>query len=121
MIIFKGLLFFTLYGLLLAYTTWVLFVAIVSLRAARKAGRLTKPMIPFSYLTLAIGLPMDAVLNLFASIPFLELPQYQRREILFTSRLKRLVKEGGWRATQAHFWCRNFLEPIDPRHCSKSK
>ena len=103
------------------YLTWVLFVAIMCLRVVRDAGRLTKPMMPFGYITLAIGLPMDAFLNFLMSFPFLELPQYQLKEILLTSRLKRLIKGGGWRATQAKFWCRNFLEPIDPSHCGEDK
>ena len=46
------------------YLTWVLFVAIMCLRVVRDAGRLTKPMMPFGYTTLAIGLMFDAALNL---------------------------------------------------------
>ena len=116
-----AILFYALTLLAVMYLTWVLFVAIICLRMVRDAGRLTKLMMPFGYITLTIGLLLDAALNLLMSIPLLELPQYQLKEILLTARLKRLIIGGGWRATQAKFWCRNFLTPIDPSHCGEYK
>ena len=98
---------------LLVFTTWIFFLAVMSLKKARDAGRLTKTAEFFSYGVLGIGYPLDFLLNLFSSFIFLELP----REWLFTARVSRHIKGAGWRANMAHWFCENFLNPFDIGHC----
>ena len=107
-----------LFYVVVIYATWVFYTSVMCLRRARNEGRLTPVIRPIAYLTLYIGLVLDVFLNTIMSLPFLEFPRWFSGEFLLTSRLKRLVKGSGWRATQAKFWCNNFLEPFDQGHCS---
>ena len=107
-----------LFYIAVIYATWVFYTSVMCLRRARDEGRITPVIRPVAVLTLYIGLILDMILNTIMSLPFLEFPRWLEGEILLTSRLKRLVKGGGWRAKQAKFWCSNFLEPFDQGHCS---
>lgn len=100
------------------YATWLFYVAVMALRAVHRMGGIPRLALPFAYTTLAIGLWLDFILNILMSLPLLEPPQWQRSEFLLSPRLTRLVAQGGWRAAEARFWCRNFLEPFDPGHCA---
>lgn len=106
-----------LFYIAVIYATWVFYTSVMCLRRARDEGRITPVIRPIAYLTLFVGLLLDVFLNTIMSLPFLELPHWFDGEFLLTARLKRLVKSGGWRATQAKFWCNNFLEPFDQGHC----
>lgn len=98
----------------LVIATWVFFLAVMMLRHARDAGRMPKPTVPFAYFVLAIGYALDVMLNLASSILFIELP----REILFTARISRHIREGkGWRKKLATWFCDGFLNPFDAGHC----
>lgn len=66
------------------------------------------------YLTLYVGLVLDAVLNLVLSVFLLDLP----KEILTTGKIRRLkFGKEGWRKRVALFFCRNYLTPFDKNHC----
>ena len=97
------------YGLFLA--TWTLFLAAMCLkRALPGLGTFAKVN---GYIILAVGLPLDALFNLAASLVFLELPH----ELLFSSRVNRLERGSGWRAKLAHWFCERLLKIADPDHC----
>lgn len=99
---------------LLAFMTWIFFLAVMDLKKAREAGTLTKTATFFAFGVLWIGYVLDMLFNLASSVLFLELP----REILFTARVSRHIKGIGWRAKMARWFCENLLNPFDPGHCS---
>jgi hypothetical protein len=96
---------------LLAYSTWVHYLAVMMLK--NKRDTLPKLTQQFGYIVLYVGYGLDILFNIAASIPFLELP----RDWLFTSRVSRHMKETGWRADLARWFCTTLLEPFDPGHC----
>jgi hypothetical protein len=96
--------------------TWVFYLAVMNLK--RNRDQLTPIAKGFAYPMLAIGLVADVLFNfLWGTILFLELP----RELLMTARLKRHLNDhkNDWRDRNAHWFCRNFLNPFDPsgNHC----
>lgn len=100
--------------LMLIFFTWTFFLAVMHLRIVRDTTGFTKVNIVPAYAVLAIGLILDAILNLAMCIPLLDLP----REVLLTAKLKRLIKEDmGWRGDVAEFLCQHFLVPADKGHC----
>jgi hypothetical protein len=100
--------------LLLMWVTWTFFLAVMHLRIVRDTVGFTKINIIPAYCTLAVGLVLDALLNLAMCIPLLDPP----RELLLTGKFKRLIKEDmGWRGDVAEFLCQHFLVPADPGHC----
>ena len=91
---------------------WVLFLAVMSLDRANRAGKLTWVCKPFAYALLAIGLLVDLLLQIALSIPFLDMP----REFTVSERLTRFKNMGsGWRCTVAVWFAEHFLDPFDPR------
>lgn len=70
-----------------------------------------------AYLWLVVGWVSDAVFNTFwGTLIFRELPQWQDKELMFSSRVKRHCKEGeGWRLERAALWA-SFLNAVDPGH-----
>lgn len=103
--------------LVVFYLTFVFFCALMKLRAVRDNGYLKDaPEIVrmFAYLTLALGLLLDALLNLLLSAVFMELP----REFLTTYRVIRLKKSGTpWQKSCANWLCRQ-LDALDEHHCN---
>jgi hypothetical protein len=97
---------------MLIYGTWIHYLAVMMLKQKRE----TMPKIAeqFGYVVLYVGYAFDILFNIAASIPFLELPL----DWLFTSRMKRHVKEDGYRGNLARWFCANLLEPFDKGHCS---
>jgi hypothetical protein len=98
------------------YGTFVFLLAVLKLRDARDKGTMIDaPLVMrlFAYTTLAIGLLLDAVLNILLSIVLLEPPQ----EWLTTDRMKRL-KHGGndWQRACARWMCKQ-LNSFDDHHC----
>ena len=66
------------------------------------------------YSWVVVGLVADAAWNLsYGTVRFREFPQ----EILFTSRVNRLIKNDDWRGELALEWCQ-FMEYVDEAHCS---
>ena len=103
-----------LFTIFLMFATWVFFLAVMHLRIVRDTVGFSPWNIIPAYITLAIGLVLDAILNLVMSVWLLDLP----REPLLTGKLKRLIKEDmGWRGDVSEWICQNFLVPADKNHC----
>lgn len=105
------------YGALGTYALWLWYLAVMSLKRARDAGRLSRVAYVMGLPILWSGLLIDCAVNLaVATILFLELP----REWLVTARLSRLAHNGGWRARLALWICANLLDQFDPdgHHCN---
>jgi hypothetical protein len=98
---------------LLAVATWIFFLAIMDVKKARDAGRLTRAAKLIAYPILGIGYVLDFSFNVTSSVLFLELP----REWLFTARVSRHIQNSGWRSTLARWFCENLLNPFDENHC----
>ncbi len=101
-----------LYALL--QVTWVHYLAVMNL--ARNRNKLTPFSRFWAYSVLAVGYPLDMLFNaIFGTLFFVELP----REWLFTNRCSRWLDDDSWRGSLARWFCRNMLDPFDPRgrHC----
>ena len=105
-----------LYLYLLFYGTWIFYVAFMHLKEHEhevkdKLGILWYGLAPI----FIFALLLDVLFNfIWGTIIFLEIP----RELLFTSRCQRHLKESqGWRLRNAHFVCTYLLNPFDPEHC----
>ena len=100
-----------------AYATWFLFLAIMSLKQARDAGKLPTASLVLGYPIALVGWVFDFLLNMMATLLFLELP----REWLLTIRCDRLMTNGSpWRAHLAWTICAHLLDPFQVGgHCHK--
>lgn len=97
-------------------TFYALYLAVMSLYRAYKAGTMPLASKVLGYQLLMIGLVLDVVMNLtLFSLVFVEVP----REWLVTDRLKRHIKQSGYRGWLARFICHSLLSPFDPsgNHC----
>ena len=103
--------FWPLWGVLLLWSLWVFFLAVMSLKRAKDAGLLGFWSKVFGYPVLFIGLVLDFLCNvLVLTVLLFELP----REGTVTSRLKRHNATGtGWRKAVAA-WAEPLLDPYDP-------
>lgn len=101
----------------LLYKTWILFLAVMSVKAAKDAGKLPKATYILAYPMYLIALGYDFTLNMVSSILFFELPQ----ELLLTHRCERhLVESDGWRWWLAYLLCTYMLDPFQiGGHCHK--
>jgi hypothetical protein len=97
---------------------WLVYVLILGCYRAHLAGRLVGITKWLALPLIAIGYLSDSLINLtLASIVFLDPP----KEILFTTRLSRYIKEGtDWRFIIAKRICDDLLDVFDPsgQHCS---
>lgn len=98
------------------YLVWMFYLIVMTLKRARDA----KTLSPYAHIMavplIVVAETLDAIGNwTFCTILFLELP----REILITSRLKRLILSEGWRSDLAGFICGDLLNAFDPsgNHC----
>jgi len=101
---------------LIAMITLVFYLAIMNLK--RNRARINKVNGIFFWQIIIVGLLFDVAMNLIVgTLFFRELP----RELVFTSRLQRHLKEShGWRLRMAAWWCEHLLDPFDPSpsgHC----
>lgn len=101
-------------------TTFLFYLAVMSLRLARDTGTLINAhwsVYGVSYGLLFIGYVLDVLLNwIVLTVAFLELPQ----EFLSTARVTRHKHHsGGWRQAEAKWFCKNWLTPFDARHCEE--
>lgn len=112
-----------LYALLLMNLCWIYFLAVMHLRDAKDAGRLTGFARTLGYVNLIFGLLLDVAVNLLPmTFILLELPRPFDREWLTTARLSRHIRDGdGWRRTVALWFCRTLLSTFDStqRHCGE--
>ncbi len=95
----------------LTLLTWACYLATMSLRRERDnlspfAKAMAYQLLPGFYLH-------DVLFNLtVGTIFFRELP----REMLFTARCDRWLKDESWRGEEARWWCTNYLDPFDQNH-----
>ena len=61
----------------------------MAIKQAKDTNRLHGLALVFGYAILALGLPLDGLLNVVTSLLFLEFPRYTQNEWLFTARMKR--------------------------------
>ena len=96
-----------------AIVTWIYYIGAMRLVALRKSLHPIAKIV--GYYGIAIGLVLDVVWNLTASVLLLDFP----REFLFTSKLQRLKADGGWRSVVAYWVCEHMLNQFDPdgKHC----
>lgn len=98
-----------LWVLLLAYVTWGLFLAAMSLIGARAQGRLPHAALILGYPLVLFGVLCDVALQLVATVVFMDLP----REPVLTQRCSRYIAgPDGWRKTVALWICRSLLDPF---------
>ncbi len=104
-------LYYALFAVAVTYFLYVFYCAVMNIKRVRDMGKLTTLGKAFGYPTLAIGLVLDLLCNVFVmSLLFLELPQ----ELTVTSRLKRHNREStGWRLAIVKFF-EPVLDPLDP-------
>jgi len=103
--------------LYLTATTWERYLAIMALKRARDRGTLTTTSKVFGYPILARGVLMDVLYNVVVgTVIFVDVP----REWMFTSRLQRYIRAGGWRGKVAYWMCHRLLNAYDPdgNHCA---
>jgi hypothetical protein len=103
-----------LYSFLAVWAAWVFYLAVMSLSRHRK--QMTLPAKIIGYPTLVVGVVLDVAINwTVGTLIFVSPP----KEFLLTARLKRHIREGGWRGTMARWVCHNFLNVFDPggSHC----
>lgn len=98
-------------ALALCWWLFVFFLAVMSLKIARDAGRLTMAGKVLGYPALCIGYVLDAAVQMTAAtLLFLELP----RELTVSGRVKRLSPDTGWRGKVARWVRDSLLKPFDP-------
>lgn len=91
-----GVLGWALFSLAVSYyclhRLYELYISVMALRDRRDAGELGKLDQVLGRVTLMRGLIVDVIVNLLASLPFLEPPQWHKGELLLTPRLLRLAQ-----------------------------
>jgi len=96
---------------LTVYALWVFYLAVMNLKRANDAGKLSKPAKFFGTPVLVIGYVLDFVSNLIFTLPFLDFP----RETTVTARLKRYAAgPDGWRKRAALWFADDMLDDFDP-------
>lgn len=95
--------------------TWVLYLAVMNLKANQAA--IARPAWVMVYPVVVVAIAFDIFINLVVgTVAFLEPP----RELLFTARLQRLhAGADGWRKRLSIWVCQNLLNAFDPdkTHC----
>lgn len=108
---------FIAFSYALMVVTWVFYLAVMALIPHRHNLRPVAKV--HAYALLAVGLVLDAILNVVvASVMFLEPPSIKR--LLLTARISHHVtRDHGWRTTLARWLCEHLLDQFDPngKHC----
>lgn len=101
--------------LLMMYPLWILYLAVMNLQGAYKAGRLTSTAYYLGLPALGFGYLYDFVINIVVMTPLMfELP----KEWLVTARVSRHQRTGkGYRYRIAHWMCKHLLDPFDASGC----
>lgn len=110
------------YAVLYVYLCWLVYILVMGLYRAHLSGRLPKssPLYWAALPVVIVGYVMDALLQLLATVPFLDAPRYMQREWLLTDRLQRyMAGHDHWRKRVADWICTHMLDPFDARgdHC----
>lgn len=96
---------------LVVYALWIFYLAVMNLKRASDAGKLSKPARFLGTPVLVIGYVLDFASNLIFTIPFLDLP----RETTVTFRLKRYAAgPDGWRKRATLWFADDLLDDFDP-------
>lgn len=117
MLIFKLILGFIGVFSLSTYITWGLFMMMMPLKRNVMESKLNLAGKILGYPWLVLMILADFLYNVtWGSILFLKYPQ----DLLFTKRLDRMLRGGGWRKRLAGYFCRTLLDPYDPdgKHCA---
>jgi len=94
-----------------AYLLWVFYLAVMNLRRAKEAGRLTRSALVFALPILLLAIVIDVAVNLvLATLVFFDRP----REWTVSERLARYLPAGGWRSRVAWWVALHLLDPFDP-------
>lgn len=97
-------------GIAILYALWIHFLAVMALLDARERGVLTTAAKVPGYPVLFVGLVLDFLGNIIATVILLDLP----REFTVSGRIKRLCNGSlGWRHTAACWIRDNWLKPFD--------
>lgn len=92
------------------YALWLLYLAVMNLRRAKKAGLLTRTAYLLGLPMLGVGLVLDFLVN---AIPMTIILLEPPREWTVSARLKRHNRESsGWRKSVAA-WFEPLLDPFD--------
>lgn len=104
---------------LLILICFTLYLAAMPLIQAKRAGTIPKPALILGYPIVLFGVLMDFVLNVAATLVFLDPPH----EYLLTIRCNRYIDAyDDWRHRLALWICRNLLDPFEiGGHCHKSQ
>lgn len=109
-----AILLFPAYFVLSLSILWVMYLAVMHLREARDAGKLSKESASLGMIVLAIGYLWDGWVNFTTmTVLFVEFP----KETTVTARLSRHIKGEGWRKRVATWFCRELLNDFDPSGC----
>lgn len=102
------------------YLLWLFYLAVMALKRAKIAGRLSRPALLLALPVLAVALAIDVMVNaVLVTLVMLERP----REWTVSDRLTRHVHAGhGWRQAAARWVCVHLLDAFDPSgsHCDCS-
>jgi len=105
---------FVIWGFETLYALWVFYLAVMNLKRAKDAGKLSVAARVFGTPVLVVGYLLDMLANVIPmTLILVELP----RETTVTSRLKRHITGTGWRARVASWMCKNLLDAFDPSGC----
>ena len=104
-------------SILLVYSLWIFFLAVMNLKRAQDMGKLSKTARLLGLPILAIGYLLDLLSNMVPmTILFLEIP----KETLVTRRVCRHIHDStGYRLKLALWFKDNLLDNFDPtgNHC----
>lgn len=108
-------------GFLALYILWIFYLAVMNLKRARDAGKLTRTAHYLGLPILYLGLALDCFVNLTVmTVLLFELPKvFNSRPILkkewtVTARLQRHAHGAGWRQKIALWFAANLLDAFDP-------
>lgn len=101
------------YAFAALYLLWTLYLAVMNLKRARDAGKLSKPAYVLGLPLLYGGLLLDVLVNLTVCTVILrEIPR--KGEWTVSQRLSRHVAGSGWRQAIAVWVGTYLLDPYDP-------
>lgn len=98
------------------YGLWALYIIVMALQRARRAGTLSRAAFALGAPLIVAGVLLDVLVNMvLMTALLLEWP----REWLVTARLKRHCGADTWRGAVARWVCHKLLDAFDPdgRHC----
>jgi len=107
---------YIIYAVGLFYITLTLYLAIMNISRHKDKLNIVQKVV-FAPM-LIVGLLCDVLFRYTVGI-LIDLPDFTKDDLLFTSVLQRHVNTDTWRGKVCRFLCHNFLDWFDPsgRHC----